>query len=228
MIHFSDFLSVSISFNASKWKLVNRDMFRGYVGLTKEELGRLLEEKVRKNIQEGLPVPVNDMIKEAFKEQIGVLRGLVAEQKAKFREKDLGEYSTERTPPCVKNIMEMLASHENPSHEARFFLATFLVHIGFGIDRMMAVFSRAPDFNEDIARYQLEQISGDISGTKYTPPSCGTLKTKGLCLFPDSLCGRDWMTHPLTYYKIKGRSLKAGNQKFSNGEKAANGENNKD
>jgi hypothetical protein len=53
----------------------------------------------------------------------------------------------------------------------------------------------------------VEHISGNISSTKYTPPECNTMRTYGLCVNMDSLCNRDWMKHPLIYYRVKRRDM---------------------
>ena len=36
-----------------------------------------------------------------------------------------------------------------------------------------------------------------------TPPECSTMKTYGNCVNMDDLCKKDWLTHPLKYYKNK-------------------------
>ena len=48
--------------------------------------------------------------------------------------------------------------------------------------------------------YQVEHISGR-SGTEYTPPSCATMETNGLCVRRDTLCER--IGGPLGYYRKK-------------------------
>ena len=55
------------------------------------------------------------------------------------------------------------------------------------------------------ARYQVEHITGKTSGTEYTPPGCDTMKSNSICFNPDSLCNKEWMNHPLSYYRIKGK-----------------------
>jgi DNA primase large subunit len=37
--------------------------------------------------------------------------------------------------------------------------------------------------------------------TKYTPPTCNTLRTHGVCRNPNGMCKR--INHPLTYYRRK-------------------------
>ena len=68
-----------------------------------------------------------------------------------------------------------------------------------------SIFSSSPDFNEQLARYQVDHITGMSSGIEYLPPECDTMKSRGVCFDPDSLCKKSWLTHPLSYYRIKGK-----------------------
>ena len=73
------------------------------------------------------------------------------------------------------------------------------------------MFSESPDFDEDIAGYQIKHITGELNGTEgYSPPECKTMKTNGLCHNPDTLCQQEWMNHPLTYYRVKSRDRTKG------------------
>ncbi len=56
----------------------------------------------------------------------------------------------------------------------------------------------APDFREDLTRYQVEHITG-AGGTEYTSPSCKTMITYGNCYGKDKFC--EFVSHPLTYYR---------------------------
>ena len=80
-------------------------------------------------------------------------------------------------------------------------------------DEIMGVFSASPDFDESKTRYQIDHITGEISGTVYSPPECSTMKSYGICFDEDGLCRKEWMTHPLKYYKIKDRGGKKDRKK---------------
>ena len=72
----------------------------------------------------------------------------------------------------------------------------------------MEVYQRSPDFDIEKTLYQVEHISGS-SGTEYTPPSCATMETNGLCVNRAALCER--VGSPLGYYrKKKGGPQQAG------------------
>jgi DNA primase large subunit len=62
----------------------------------------------------------------------------------------------------------------------------------------MELYRMAPDFREDLTRYQVEHITGG-SGTEYTSPSCKTMTTYGNCYGKDKFC--EYVSHPLTYYR---------------------------
>ena len=205
-VHFSDYLRGASSFTSPEWKMVNRELAGGYVALSKKNLVRLLEEMIRGKILAELPLPVTPFIEESFRDTASELTRKCEELKERFREDDFGEYSAERLPPCLAHLISQIQANINLSHEGRFFMAAFLFHIGLGMDNVVAVFSQSPDFDASLARYQLEHIRGDLSGTRYTPPGCGPLKTNGICNKPDSLCRQPWMNHPLTYYRVKGRN----------------------
>ncbi len=116
---------------------------------------------------------------------------------------DLGVVDTDKFPPCMKKLLGMAKEGVNLPHSGRFALTAFLHLIGMGIDDIVGVFSASPDFKEDLTRYQVKHIAGEISGTEYTPQKCNTLITEGLCYKPDDLCAKPWMNHPLTYYRVK-------------------------
>ncbi len=98
-------------------------------------------------------------------------------------------------PPCIKAILEALLAGENLSHHQRFALASFLVNIGAEIDAILELFRRSPDFNEKIARYQIEHIAGLRGSRKrYLPYSCATMNSLGLCV---ANCN---VKNPLVYF----------------------------
>jgi DNA primase large subunit len=102
----------------------------------------------------------------------------------------------------------MSQAGENLPHHARFALVTFLNAIGLSPEEIFKVFTHAPDFKEDMVRYQVEHITGSTSATSYSPPNCDTMKSGGICFNPDGLCSKDWLTNPIKYYRIKGKRRK--------------------
>ncbi|RLG78016.1 MAG: hypothetical protein DRO12_00435 [Thermoprotei archaeon] len=98
-------------------------------------------------------------------------------------------------PPCIQQILDRLLEKTNLSHQERFALATFMINIGVELELLLELFKLAPDFNERIARYQIEHLAG-LRGSrkKYLPYNCDTMKVMNLCV---SECG---VRNPLTYF----------------------------
>ncbi len=218
-MHFSDYLIYSSSMRDAAWKLINQELKGGYIPMTKRRAVRLMQNAIESKISEKLPLPLPDDVKDYFRKDTKRLEILVAEAKSRFSESDLGEYSPERLPPCIKHVMAMAQQGINIPHMGRFALVSFLNAIGMEEEEIMAVFALSPDFREDLTRYQVEHITGISSGIEYNVPECSTMKTNGLCFAEednDSLCRKDWLKHPLQYYRIKGEEKK-GNGKENGG-----------
>jgi DNA primase large subunit len=160
-------------------------------------------------IENELPLPVSDEIIKSYKSDINELKAVVGNLKRKYEIKEFGQVNLSRLPPCMKQILAMVQAGENLSHSARFSITAFLHTIGLDSEGILKVFATSPDFDPSIARYQVEHISGTQSGTEYIPPSCGKMKSYGICYNPDSLCNKEWLNHPLKYYRLAGRKGKS-------------------
>ncbi|MCD6512753.1 MAG: DNA primase large subunit PriL [Thermoplasmata archaeon] len=196
-IHFTDYLKYAPTWH-SKWKLVNRIMERGYIRLEKNEMARLLQEAIRKKIQDELfYLFAPPEVRKIFGELINRLRAKTVVKEDKKYE---GEESMVYFPPCIKSLISAARNGINIPHVGRFTLVTFLNAVGMPIDDIVSLFRSSPDFNEEKTRYQIEHITGKISGTIYSVPKCATIRTWGLCN-PDELCRK--VSHPMIYYRIK-------------------------
>lgn len=202
-IHFSDFLKNTSQMRSKGWKLINQRVNGGYVTLNRQKFLRVLQEALRRKIENELPLEVNERIQNAFREPILELMDKIQERKSKYKAEDLGKIRVTRVPPCMQKLLATIQTGENIPHTGRFALTAFLRHLGLKPDEIMKIFSSIPDFDEGKTRYQIEHISGITSGTKYTPPECSTMKSYGICYNPDDLCKR--IRHPLSYYRLKGR-----------------------
>lgn len=194
-IHFSDYLKFAPTWDR-KWKLVNKNLVKGYIEIDKNEIARIIQEAIRKKIYEELSyLFAPPEIKKVFGNEIARIRN-----KLIFKEKRIEKYDIDFNdfPPCIKNLISAIKSGVNVPHVGRFTLVTFLNAIGQTIDEILKIFSSLPDFNEEKTRYQIEHITGKISGTIYSTPKCDTIRTWGLCV-ADELCKKIW--HPLIYYR---------------------------
>jgi len=202
-LHFTDFLRYTNTMREAPWKLINQPLVGGYVSLRRERAVRVFRNAIQRRIEEGLPLPVNDGILDAFRDDLRELRDRLAEKKATFRAEDIGKVSITRFPPCMYNLLAQIQNHENVSHMGRFAIVSFLHHIGLKNDEIFRVFGDVPDFAANVTRYQIDHITGATSPTEYTPPECATMKSYGICPGPDRICLT--IKHPLSYYRVKGR-----------------------
>ena len=196
---FTDYLKAAARMKSPGWKLVNRSLEAGWVAVTGQELARILEERARERVQRGLPLPVPPEICGKLRREIDRVEEELSARKAEERV-DLGEVTEEAFPPCIRGFLAEVANGVNLAHTARFALTTFLLSVGMGVDEVVALFKRSPDFDDEKTRYQVEHIAGR-GGTAYRPPSCATMATYGNCPGMDRLCR--WVSHPLSYYERK-------------------------
>ncbi|MCQ8903272.1 MAG: DNA primase regulatory subunit PriL [Methanothrix sp.] len=199
-IHFVDFVMAAARFRSQKWKLINRTLDRGYLTVTREELLRLMEERIKDRIQEGLPLDAGSIC-ESLSDHLKSIRDELESSKQSSIV-DLGEFRRDALPPCMRSLLEQLASGRNLAHTARFALTSFLLNINLSVEEIVGVFNNSPDFDEEMTRYQIEHIAGS-TGTRYTPPSCSTMLTYGNCPGGDEICRR--IRHPISYYRRRVR-----------------------
>jgi DNA primase large subunit len=202
-VHFTDYLQYAAQMRSPDWKLINRDLEEGYVPVNSRELARMIQEYLRRKNELELPVAVDQELKIRFKNDIQELREIINERKRLFEAKDFGKISVVKLPPCIKQLLGMTQNGENVPHVGRFALASFLHTLGLNTEDILKTFATSPDFDVNKARYQVEHITGKISGTEYTPPGCDYMKSNGVCFNPDRLCKQNWMNHPLKYYRVK-------------------------
>ncbi len=205
-VHFKDYVRNSARIRDMRWKLVNRVLSEGYVFLPREDFARLLEEEIEarvlertSNLELSLPKELEPLVEPLRSTLKARAQFLTAEEVPRA-------VMASAMPPCMKNLLSLLQSSKHISHMGRFAMAAFLLNIGTSEEELLKMFTAFSDFDERIARYQVEHIAGKRgSRRKYTAPNCDTMKTHGLCVNPDKLCAT--ITHPLTYYRKKTRML---------------------
>ena len=202
-VYFIDYLRYAPT-RYKKWKMINREMIHGYITVSPKDLARLLQEALRERINQELDNRVcNESIIQIFSSDINRIRNKVKALRKEIEVTPIGKLEVKYLPPCIKNLLDSIQSGENVPHTGRFALVSFLNGLKLSREEIIAVFSRAPDFEEEKTRYQIEHITGISSSTKYTPPGCDKMRTYGLCPLEErtDLCKE--INHPLTYYKIK-------------------------
>ncbi len=188
MVDVVDYLKTAISTQPS-WKLVNRWLIAGQVFVKDHEILHILRESAAKTITE----IVQRMPEPSLK---GELAGILSEIMV-YRPKPVNRPIEGRIPPCVQVQLDRMKKGENIPHAARFLIASFFLNRGYDVQSIINLFTTAPDFNEKITRYQVEQIAGRRgSGPKYMVPSCSKLASEGLCFKTDEC---DSITNPVQF-----------------------------
>lgn len=212
-IKFTDYLMLASRLKSIEWKLINSEVHSGLVYLTQEKYSRLMQNALQDKIESELPLMTPDEYRKYLRGDVDNVSMALEETKKKYSPTGGEGMKYDYLPPCLVRILEMSRKGMNLPHSARFALVTFLKALGLTYDDIIRVFSESPDFDESIAGYQIKHITGELNGTEgYSPPECKTMKTNGLCYNPDSLCEKEWMNHPLTYYRVKSGTLRKNNQ----------------
>jgi DNA primase large subunit len=204
-VHFKDYIRNSSRIRDLKWKLVNRVLSHGYVMLPREDFARLLEEEVQARVLEKTS-DVDITLPEDIRVNVAPLMSSLRARARSLAAEDMPKtIMTAAIPPCMKNLLSMLQTSKHISHMGRFAMAAFLLNIGSDETNLLNMLKAFTDFDERVARYQIEHIAGKRgSRRKYTAPNCSTMQTHGLCVNPDELCGT--IRHPLSYYRRKART----------------------
>ena len=206
--------------NDPNWKLINRYLVKGFVLLTYNDLIRLVEEAVERNILKTLEsLSENTFVQDIVSEKLG-------EELDRLRRKYGGTVQlvattggseadgVRRYPPCIEAILNDIRNGGNPSHMARFTLAAFMLHvlteyegktIEEAVEEVVNLFRTVADFDEKKTRYQVMHIAGLVGGRKfYMPPNCDELISLGLC----PVNGACKVKNPLAAYAKMLRSMK--------------------
>ncbi|MFH1520329.1 MAG: hypothetical protein ABID61_01660 [Candidatus Micrarchaeota archaeon] len=171
------------------YRLINRKLFRGFVELNVDEKKRLIEEAVKKHI-ENIPLVKDppDMIKDAGQRLLNEI------PKSESRV----IINVESHPPCVAKLFEEMKKHNNLPHQARLYIVTYFLAIGMNENQITQLFSDLPDFNEKVTRYQVSHIKKK----GYKVASCATVMTYGLC------CAVCRIAHPMNWPGLRSGEVK--------------------
>jgi DNA primase large subunit len=205
-LRFENYVSNSARIRDVKWKLVNRVLSEGYVFLPREDFARLLEEEVQARALERTSISQLTLPTE-LEQKVDPLRSMIVARSRKLAADEIPQAAMAAAmPPCMTNLMSLLQSSKHISHMGRFAMAAFLLNIGTDEEELLKMLKSFTDFEDRLARYQVEHIAGKRgSRRKYTAPNCSTMRTHGLCVNPDEICAT--IVHPLSYYRRKVRIL---------------------
>ncbi len=187
---------VSFAPESPHYHLVAREVKQGWVrirhrdGLAEQERARILAEAAKIRFLHLPRIDAPPELQAKAKELVEpLLASLPKVSLAKISQKAKG------FPPCIERILNQLRQHENLSHHARWVLAVFLFHRGYGEEEIVRLFSAVPDFKEQVTRYQVRHIMR----RRYMMPSCDSLRSLALCV---AECG---IKNPLQWRERDGR-----------------------
>jgi len=193
IINVKDYVMLSSSLKSDYWRLVNRIVDNGFIYLKRSEIIRLARDKIRQELYKRIRESSLPNIPSQLQYLVDIIKNRPLPRILFEGTKITGN------PPCVAHAVSKVESNENLAHYERFFLTSFLLKTGKNVKEVLTFFSASPDFNEKIARYQIEHIAGLRGGRKaYNVPDCKTLFSQSLC-FKDETC--DNISHPLQYGK---------------------------
>lgn len=191
------YVEMAANIREEKWRLINREVEGGLVRISSDELEILLSEKIRAHLGSSLPFAVPGAVERDFAPWTDKL--LVKTQERTLAE--FGVIEESAYPPCVQSLIKGAAAGVNLTHSGRFALVSFLHFIGMDATQIEGIFARSPDYNPDMTMYQVDHILTN----EYTPPSCVTMLTHGICVSKDATCEK--VSHPLNYYREQKRYL---------------------
>ena len=200
-IHFTDYLHYAPT-RYKEWKMINREMKDGFIKISHKDLARLIQESLRNRLNNELEGKnCSKTVYKTFSSDIKRIQNTVLMHHKNVEAVPVGKLEISKLPPCMKDILAAIQAGENVPHMGRFALVAFLHSLKLSTNDILKLFSRAPDYQEEMTRYQVEHISGDISSTEYVAPGCEKMRTYGICPVEkiDDLCKRT--RHPLSYYK---------------------------
>lgn len=184
-----------------RWKLVNRVVHRGYVYLNAAELARMVRARAQAAIAGKLSQLGPRAMPEKVRAVAEAIRPRIMEALSRIRS-EITAIPAE-TPPCMKTIQARILAGEDVSHLENFAIAAYLLSTGKNVEDVLELFRHRGDYDERVARYQVEHIAGQRGGrTRYRPPSCGKLKSIGLCYESGRHCPKG-IRSPLQYRPLK-------------------------
>jgi len=198
-VSFVDYLRHATKLNEPRWKLVNRNLRQGFVSLSRPEMRTLVKNALESHVESRLKDIGKIEVPEFLRPYVQRLRAIL--EARRWKETPVTQrLSPDLWPPCMRLLRQRLLAGEAVSHFGNFAFSAFLTAIGTQPEEIVQMYSQRGDFDERVAKYQVEHIAGlRGSRTKYTTPKCLTMQTHGLCVEAGRYCGG--VKSPMTYYR---------------------------
>ncbi len=207
-----DFLSAN--FRQDFMKLVNQRVFGGNVFLSRNEFCRLLAFFFESRLLEELPVDTKGVPKRFASVALEVSADFFELRAKKFENTSFGPIKPEFFPPCLEKLYLDILGGRNLAHSERFVLATCMLSLGMGTDKVVDLYRSTPNFDEKVTFYQVSRLAGG-AGKKIQAPSCQKMAEYGLRL-PSCPCNESArIKHPLQFYTQRAFSKSASKPKQS-------------
>ncbi|MCK5563377.1 hypothetical protein KAI30_04325, partial [Candidatus Bathyarchaeota archaeon] len=115
-LDFTDYIRNAAIIQDKKWKLTNRLLSKGEVFLTTVEISRLLEEEIRRYIEQKLQVKVKSL-PPSIMNRVNRLKQLFYEKRGKTSWEEIpSEVIIAAYPPCIRRLHETTSSGRHVSH----------------------------------------------------------------------------------------------------------------
>ena len=203
-----EFTKYCTKISGSRFRLVYQSIDDGSVLIDDDILRKIIREASVSFIKFLMEIIERDVALEIFENFESSFQSLAKKAQNIKIETEMGPIDLQSFPPCIKHYISDIRNGINLPHMGRFAMVSFLNKVGMKQEDIMAIFGTVPDFSARITEYQVRHIMGLISGIKYTPPKCETLRSNHLCYMGDDiLCADERVKHPLTYYTIKKKKV---------------------
>ncbi len=175
----------------SAYQLINRNVQNGRVFLLKDNVARLLQEIVRRQIIPDRQKSGGELME--LLKQMEHLSALIEDISKKIEKDKLAQtqYDSGNVyenmvytlyPPCIKFILNKATNGVNLTHSERLHIAFFYANTNHTVEETIDVFRTLPDFDESIARYNVEFSRGiGGKGKEYSVFSCAKLQSIKIC-----------------------------------------------
>lgn len=201
-IHFSDHLRHAPS--REEWKLVLQRLENGWIKVSRRAAEAFVEEAWRRRLETELLGELErrptDLVKvlQPYLDEIGPE---LVKAREDWNTGDFGPVKERAFPPCIVQLFDDMKHGTMVPHHGRFAFASFLGTIGMSADQILDYMTQLPNFSRDKSEYQIRHIAGELGVEPYTPPSCATMQTNGVCPLEkrDDICFS--IKHPLSYYR---------------------------
>ncbi|VVC02034.1 DNA primase large subunit PriL [uncultured archaeon] len=153
------------------YKLANMPLAAGQVSVSAHQAMRLVEEAARHRLEE--PTAAMSEVPDEIKPIIARLDALIPKESIAISKIEQTDF-----PPCIQKLLSDLSHSVNVPHLGRLALAIYLIKAGLDDEKICALFSRAPAYDADTTKYQVQYTRKKA----YSMPSCTTMDSWGVCI----------------------------------------------